>query len=95
MMSSFFSLLREHDYFDQTRFLVEKLTPTEQRIAELASCCLTNDEIASQLSISPKTVQNHVDRITEKARNFYGDKVSFRRTVVPRLHTYYYTLSNG
>ena len=38
------------------------LTPSEKRIARLAQRGLTNTEIASELRLSPRTVENHLSR---------------------------------
>lgn len=43
-----------------------RLTQREQEVAELVAEGLTNREIAQILVISPKTVENHVDRILSK-----------------------------
>jgi DNA-binding CsgD family transcriptional regulator len=42
------------------------LTPTEQRVADLAAEGLATKEIASTLFVSPKTVEGHLTRIYEK-----------------------------
>jgi DNA-binding CsgD family transcriptional regulator len=42
------------------------LTPSEERIARLAASGLTNREVASRLSISPKTVEANLARTYEK-----------------------------
>ena len=43
-----------------------KLTPTEQRVAELAATGVTNREMAAALFISPKTVEANLSRIYRK-----------------------------
>jgi DNA-binding NarL/FixJ family response regulator len=42
------------------------LTPSEQRVAELASSGLTNKQIGAQLFISPKTVEANLSRVYSK-----------------------------
>lgn len=42
------------------------LTPSEQRVAELAASGMTNRDIASALFISPKTVETNLSRIYRK-----------------------------
>jgi DNA-binding NarL/FixJ family response regulator len=44
----------------------EGLTPSEQRVAELAVSGLTNRDIAATLFISPKTVEVNLSRIYRK-----------------------------
>jgi len=39
------------------------LTPSEQRVAELAASGMTNHEVAAALFISPKTVEFHLARV--------------------------------
>jgi DNA-binding CsgD family transcriptional regulator len=46
--------------------LVSRLTPREREIAHLVARGLANKEIATQLSISPRTVEEHVGRIVTK-----------------------------
>jgi DNA-binding CsgD family transcriptional regulator len=42
------------------------LTPTERRVAELASSALTNSEVAQALFVTPKTVETHLANIYRK-----------------------------
>jgi DNA-binding CsgD family transcriptional regulator len=42
------------------------LTPSEQRVAELAAKGLTNRDVAAELFISPKTVEANLSRIYRK-----------------------------
>jgi ATP/maltotriose-dependent transcriptional regulator MalT len=42
------------------------LTPTEQRVAELAASGMTNREVAAALFISPKTVEHNLSRVYRK-----------------------------
>jgi DNA-binding CsgD family transcriptional regulator len=42
------------------------LTPSEQRVAELAASGMTNKDIAAKLFISPKTVEHNIGRIYRK-----------------------------
>jgi DNA-binding CsgD family transcriptional regulator len=44
----------------------EVLTPSEQRVAELAASGMTNREVAAALYISPKTVESNLARIYRK-----------------------------
>lgn len=39
---------------------LEALTPSERRVADLAAAGNTNREIAQQLFVTPKTVENHL-----------------------------------
>ena len=43
-----------------------ELTPSEQRVAELAASGMTNRDIAAALFISPKTVEHNIGRIYRK-----------------------------
>ncbi len=45
---------------------VDRLTPTEERVAELAASGLTNREVAAALVISPKTVEANLSRAYRK-----------------------------
>ncbi|MBO0883690.1 MAG: LuxR family transcriptional regulator, partial [Mycobacterium sp.] len=42
------------------------LTPTEQRVAELAASGMINRDVAAALFISPKTVEHHLARVYRK-----------------------------
>jgi DNA-binding CsgD family transcriptional regulator len=42
------------------------LTPTEQRVAELAASGMTNRDVAAALFISPKTVEHNLSRVYRK-----------------------------
>ena len=42
------------------------LTPSEQRVAELAAAGMTNRDAAAALFISPKTVEANLSRIYHK-----------------------------
>ena len=44
----------------------DALTPSEQRIAELAERGQSNRDIAQELFVTPKTVENHLGRIYKK-----------------------------
>jgi DNA-binding CsgD family transcriptional regulator/TolA-binding protein len=44
----------------------DELTPSERRVAQLAATGLTNREIASELFISPKTVEANLSRVYRK-----------------------------
>ena len=48
------------------RSALAQLTPSEQRVAELAAAGQTNREVAAQLFISPKTVEANLARIYHK-----------------------------
>jgi DNA-binding NarL/FixJ family response regulator len=42
------------------------LTPSEQRVAELAAKGMTNRDVAAELFISPETVEANLSRIYRK-----------------------------
>jgi DNA-binding CsgD family transcriptional regulator len=44
----------------------DSLTASERRIAELASAGRSNRDIAQDLFVSPKTVENHLGRVYMK-----------------------------
>jgi len=48
--------------------LLDKLTPTEKQVLELVAKYMTSKEIASQLNISYRTVQNHRAHICGKLK---------------------------
>jgi DNA-binding NarL/FixJ family response regulator len=43
-----------------------RLTPSEQRVAELASSGMTNRDVAAALFMSPKTVESNLSRVYRK-----------------------------
>jgi non-specific serine/threonine protein kinase len=45
---------------------LERLTPREQEVALLVGRGLTNRQIAQELSISERTVENHIGKILKK-----------------------------
>jgi DNA-binding NarL/FixJ family response regulator len=49
-----------------TRSGIAALTPSEQRVAELAATGMTNRAVAAELFISPKTVDTNLSRIYRK-----------------------------
>jgi DNA-binding CsgD family transcriptional regulator len=44
----------------------DELTPTEERVAELAAAGLRNVEIAARLHVTPKTVEATLSRVYRK-----------------------------
>jgi DNA-binding CsgD family transcriptional regulator len=48
------------------RLRFDALTPSERRVAELAAAGGTNREIAQELFVTPKTVENHLTRVYAK-----------------------------
>lgn len=79
--------------FAQAEQLIHKLSPTEQSITARAIHGYTDCEIADHLRLSPRTVQNYIRHITDKARLIYGENICFRNHVVPKLHTYYFCIA--
>lgn len=55
---------------------VDSLTPTERRIAELASSGMSNRAIAETLVVTPKTVEWHLSRVYSKLGVRGRDKLS-------------------
>ncbi len=53
-------------HVDSNGYTVPALTPREQEVLQLLALGLTQAEIAEQLSISPKTVGTHIERILSK-----------------------------
>jgi DNA-binding CsgD family transcriptional regulator len=45
---------------------VDALTPSERRVAELASGGMTNRDIAQSLFVTPKTVEVHLSSVYRK-----------------------------
>ena len=57
---------REHQDATPTDPDEQLLTPREREIATLVAEGLTNRQIASRLTISPRTAEGHVERILTK-----------------------------
>lgn len=67
---------------EQIAFIDEELTEAEQRIATAVASGLSNKEIASELGISVRTVENHISHILAK-KNF-DNRVEIARYVLAR-----------
>ena len=67
---------------EQISFFDEELTEAEQRIATAVASGLSNKEIASELGISVRTVENHISHILAK-KNF-DNRVEIARYVLAR-----------
>jgi DNA-binding NarL/FixJ family response regulator len=52
--------------------MLEKLTPRENEILALLADGATNDGVARELAISPRTVQVHLDRLYRKLGSRIG-----------------------
>jgi DNA-binding NarL/FixJ family response regulator len=63
----------------QADFYDEQLTEAENRIATLVARGLSNKEIASELEISVRTVENHISHILDKKR--FNNRVEIARYV--------------
>ncbi|HYI35313.1 MAG TPA: AAA family ATPase [Thermoleophilaceae bacterium] len=48
------------------RLAFDELTASERRVAELAAAGASNREVAEELSVTPKTVENHLTRVYAK-----------------------------
>ncbi len=60
----------------------EELTDAENRIAEAVARGLSNKEIAAELSISARTVENHISRIL--AKKHFSNRVEIARYILAR-----------
>lgn len=63
-------------------FYDEHLTEAENRIAHSVARGLSNKEIASELEISVRTVENHISHILDKKR--FSNRVEIARFVIER-----------
>ena len=68
-----------------SQFQDEDLTEAEDRVALAVSRGLTNKEIAAELEISVRTVENHISHILDKKR--FSNRVEIARHVLERRHT--------
>lgn len=66
-------------------FQDEELTEAENRIAGAVARGLTNKEIASELEISVRTVENHISHILEKKR--FTNRVEIARFIFEQTHS--------
>jgi DNA-binding NarL/FixJ family response regulator len=62
---------------------VEALTPSELRVARLAARGLTNNEIAAELVITPKTVKHHLGAVYRKLDITTRRELDITRGLVP------------
>ncbi len=67
---------------DEIKFADEDLTDAETRIAEAVARGLSNKEIAAELNISVRTVENHIGSVLAK-KNF-SNRVEIARYVLAR-----------
>ena len=67
---------------DGNGFHDEKLTQTENRIAASVARGLTNKEIAAEMEISVRTVENHVSHLLDKKH--FHNRVEIARYVMER-----------
>ena len=63
-------------------FQDEELTEAESRIAEAVARGLSNKEIAAELEVSVRTVENHISHILDKKR--FNNRVEIARYVYDR-----------
>jgi DNA-binding NarL/FixJ family response regulator len=65
---AFLGVIESENVHAQPRELFPELTPRELDVLELLARGASNDAIAEQLVITPKTVRNYVSRIYSKLR---------------------------
>lgn len=73
-------LLGSPNQSKEVAFVDEQFTEAEERIAQAVARGLSNKEIASELEISVRTVENHISHILAK-KNF-GNRVEIARFVL-------------
>lgn len=78
--------LTQRLYLAQVKTLWCALTLREQQIVRLACDGYSDRAIAESLDIQPKTVQNHISNIVQKALSATGSATSFRGGLLPRFH---------
>lgn len=67
-------------------FYDEDLTGAETRVAEAVARGLSNKEIAAELDISVRTVENHISHILDKKR--FSNRVEIARLVIAKNLSY-------
>jgi DNA-binding NarL/FixJ family response regulator len=67
---------------EQTDFHDEELTEAENRIAAAVARGLSNKEIAAEMEISVRTVENHISHVLDKKR--FNNRVEIARYVIER-----------
>ena len=67
---------------EQIVFTDEELTEAEQRIASAVASGLSNKEIAAELGVSVRTVENHISHILSKKH--FDNRVEIARYVLAR-----------
>lgn len=67
---------------EQIAFTDEELTEAEQRIASAVASGLSNKEIAAELGVSVRTVENHISHIL--AKKHFDNRVAIARYVLAR-----------
>ena len=67
-------------------FQDEELTEAEDRVALLVSRGLSNKEIAAELEISVRTVENHISHILDKKG--FSNRVEIARHVLEQRHSH-------
>ena len=67
-------------------FYDEDLTDAETRVAESVARGLSNKEIAAELDISVRTVENHISHILDKKR--FSNRVEIARLVIAKTLSY-------
>jgi DNA-binding NarL/FixJ family response regulator len=70
------------NFREQIAFTDEELTEAEQRIASAVASGLSNKEIAAELGVSVRTVENHISHILAKKR--FDNRVEIARYVLAR-----------
>ncbi len=66
-------------------FQDDELTEAEDRVALAVSRGLSNKEIAAELELSVRTVENHISHILDKKR--FSNRVEIARFVLERQHS--------
>jgi DNA-binding NarL/FixJ family response regulator len=67
---------------EQIDFTDEELTEAERRIASAVAAGLSNKEIAAELGVSVRTVENHISHIL--AKKHFDNRVAIARYVLAR-----------